>query len=59
MCLSSEIRGSKFRSIDMIWDPSGVDIEVAMSFQRLYAQVVCDTLKNRLSTMILLIVLRF
>jgi hypothetical protein len=31
----------------MIRDPSGVDLEVALSFQRLYAQAVCDALENR------------
>jgi hypothetical protein len=47
--LSSEFRGSKFHSVDMIWDPSGVNLKVALdlSFQRLYAQVVCDALENR------------
>ena len=31
----------------MIWDPSGVDLEVALSFQRLYAQAICDALENK------------
>ena len=31
--LSSEIRGSKFHSVDMTRDPSGVDLEVALSFK--------------------------
>jgi len=33
-CLSREIRGDKFHSIDMIRDPSGVDLEAALSFQK-------------------------
>ena len=47
MRLSSKIRRSKFHRVDMIRDPSGVDSEVALSFQRLYAQAVCDELENR------------
>ena len=35
--LSSEIRRSKFHSLDMIRDPSGANSEVALYFQRLYA----------------------
>ena len=31
----------------MIRDPSGANLEVALFFQRLYTQAVCDALENR------------
>ena len=43
----AEIRGSKFHSVDMVQDPSGVNLEVALFFRRLYAQAICDVLENR------------
>jgi hypothetical protein len=46
-CLSSEIRGSKFHSIDMIRDASGADLEVALNFQMLYVEAVCVALDAR------------
>jgi len=46
-CLSSEIRGSKFYTIDMIRDLNGVDLEAALSFQKMYAKVVYMALEAR------------
>jgi Domain of unknown function (DUF4371)/hAT family C-terminal dimerisation region len=45
--LSSEIRGAKFHTIDMIRDPSGVDLEAALFFQKMYAEAVCMALEAR------------
>ena len=33
--LSSEIRGSRFHSMDMIRDPNGIDLEKALNFQKI------------------------
>jgi len=49
MRLSSEIRGSKFHSIDMIRDRTGVDLEEALVFQKTYAEAVCRALEARFS----------
>ena len=45
--LPIEIQGSKFHSIQMTRDPSKADLEVALSFQRCYAKVVCEALFAR------------
>jgi hypothetical protein len=45
--LPSEIRGSKFHSIDMVRDPSGADLETALNFQKLYAEAICVALDAR------------
>jgi hypothetical protein len=45
--LSSEIRGSKFHSIDLIRDPLGRDLESALDFQKTYSKAVCSTLEAR------------
>jgi hypothetical protein len=45
--LPSEIRGSKFHSIDMVRDASGVDFEVALNFRKLYTEAVCVALDAR------------
>jgi hypothetical protein len=45
--LPSEIRGSKFHSIDMVRDASGADLEAALNFQKLYAEAVCVALDAR------------
>ena len=47
--LSSEIRGSKFHSVDMIRDPNGIDLEEALNFQKSYAEAVCKCLEARFS----------
>ena len=43
--LSSEIRGSKFYSIDLIRDPLGRDLESALDFQKTYSEAVCSALE--------------
>ena len=45
--VSSEIRGSKFHSIDMIRDPLGRDLESALDFQKTYSKAVCSALEAR------------
>ena len=40
--LPTKIWGSKFHSIQMTRDPSRVDLEVALSFQRCYAEAICE-----------------
>jgi hypothetical protein len=45
--LSSEIRGSKFHSIDLIRDPLGCDLESALDFQKTYSEAVCSALEAR------------
>ena len=47
--LSSEIRGSRFHSVDMIRDPNGVDLKEALNFQKSYAEVVYKCLEARFS----------
>ena len=42
--MSSEIRGFKFHSVEMVRNSSGIDLEAALSFQKLYVQVICDAL---------------
>ena len=37
-CLSSEIKGTKFHSIYMIWDPLGRDLKSALDFQKTYSE---------------------
>jgi hypothetical protein len=46
-CLSSEIRGFKFHSIDLIWDPLGCDLESALDFEKTYSEEVCSALEAR------------
>src|ERR1700737_4851082 len=38
--VSSEIRGSKFHSIDLIQDPLGCDLESALDFHKTYSEAV-------------------
>ena len=45
--LPSEIRGSKFHSIDLIRDPLGRDLESALDFQKNYSEAVCSALEAR------------
>jgi hypothetical protein len=45
--LPSEIRGSKFHSIDMIRDAFGADLESTLNFQKFYAEAVCVALDAR------------
>ena len=47
--LSSEIRGSKFHSIDMIRDSNRIDLEEALNFQKSYVEAVCNCLEARFS----------
>ena len=47
--LSSEIRGAKFHSVDMIRDPNGADLEEALNFQKSYAKAICKCLEARFS----------
>ncbi len=47
-CLSSEIRGSKFHSLDLIRDPLGRDLESALDFQKTYSEAVYSALEARL-----------
>ena len=45
--LSSEIRGSKFHSIDLIQDPLGRDLESVLDFQKIYFEAVCSALEAK------------
>lgn len=45
--LSSEIRGSKFHSIDLIRDHLGRDLESALEFQKTYSEAVWCALEAR------------
>ena len=47
--LSSEIRGSKFHSVDMIRDSNRIYLEEALNSQKSYAEVVCKCLEARFS----------
>ena len=47
LCLSNEIRGSKFHNVAMIKDPVGIDLEATFSFQKLYAKAICKALEAR------------
>ena len=47
--LSSEIRGSRFHSVDMIRDPNGNDLEEALNFQNSYAEAICKCLEAEFS----------
>jgi hypothetical protein len=40
--LSSEIRYSKFHSIDLIQDPLGRDLQSALDFQKTYSEAICS-----------------
>ena len=46
-CLLSKIRESRFHSIDMIINAYGVDLKVALNFQKLYVEAVCVALDAR------------
>ena len=47
-CLSSEIRGCKFHSIDMIQDALDRDLEsVFLNFQKTYPEAICSALVAR------------
>jgi len=45
--LSSEIRGSKFHSVEMIRDRTGADLAEALAFQTSFAEEVCKGLEAR------------
>ena len=45
--LPTEIWRSKFHSIQMTMDPLEADLEATLSFQRCYAEVVCEALFSR------------
>ena len=47
--LLSEIRGSRFHSVDMIKDPNGIDLEEALNFQKSYVETIYKCLKARFS----------
>ena len=46
--LSTEIRVVQYHSLEIIRDPSGVDLKEALAFQKSYAQVICNALEDRL-----------
>jgi len=39
--LSSEIKGSKFHSVEMTRDPIGFAFEATLTFQKSYAKAIC------------------
>jgi hypothetical protein len=43
----SEIRGAKYHLVEIIRDPSGVDLEKSFAFQKPYAQAICNALEVR------------
>ena len=44
--LSSEIRGGRFHSVEMVRDRTGADLEEALLFQKFFAEAVIDALET-------------